>query len=217
MNIKELNVKSIIRKYVFVQENTCLVCFNEAITDENNICEVCKTSLERIDRVARSRYIDSIKSAFAYDGLIKQAIKRMKYDGRKYIAKALASFLEAEKSWNIDFVIFVPTTQKKKHERGYNQSEELARWFCAENGFQMRDDILIKIRQTDSQTKLTREQRKANLRGAFKVVQRVKGLSLLLIDDVVTTGSTVEECARILKIAGAKRVYVLTVALTENA
>lgn len=201
---------------MFPQKHTCLLCFREAVTDENNVCEVCMASLEPFDTVIKIGDIDGMKAAFIYDGVIKQAIMNFKYNGRKYIAKPLAQFMEADDRWNIDFVTFVPITEKKKRKRGYNQSEELARHFCNRTGLQLRGDILTKVRDTDSQTKLTREQRRANLKGAFKAMERIKGLSVLLIDDVITTGSTALECAHMLKRAGAKRVYVLAVAATEK-
>ncbi|MBQ2661867.1 MAG: ComF family protein [Clostridia bacterium] len=171
---------------------------------------------EPFDTVIKIGDIDGMTAAFVYDGVIKQAIMNFKYNGRKYIAKPLALFMEADDRWNIDFVTFVPITQNRRLKRGYNQSEELARHFCDRTGLQLRGNILTKVRDTDSQTKLTREERRANLKGAFKATQRVNGFSVLLIDDVITTGSTALECAHTLKRAGAKRVYVLAVAASEK-
>jgi ComF family protein len=114
-------------------------------------------------------------------------------------------------------VVPVPLWPGKRRARGFNQAEEIVRAFwrsCASSSIQLCATILIRSRETSSQTGLTRRQRQANLRGAFAVVkpQRLQGKSILLVDDVMTTGATAGECSRVLLRAGAKQVYVATVA-----
>jgi ComF family protein len=121
-------------------------------------------------------------------------------------------------------VIPVPLWPGKRHARGFNQAEEIARAFVrAQQGvrvqrgpasIQLETSSLVRKRDTASQTGLTRKQRRANVKGAFAVVrkEKIQGRNILLVDDVMTTGVTAAECARVLVRAGAKEVFVATVA-----
>jgi ComF family protein len=114
-------------------------------------------------------------------------------------------------------VVPVPLWSGKRSARGFNQAEAIARSFLAlqsSSSIQLDTAILVRTRETASQTGLTRHQRRANVRGAFAVVrpEKIKGRSILIVDDVMTTGTTAGECARVLRRAGAKEVFVATVA-----
>ncbi|HEY1526528.1 MAG TPA: ComF family protein [Candidatus Angelobacter sp.] len=114
-------------------------------------------------------------------------------------------------------VIPVPLWAGKRQTRGFNQAEMIARAFLAfqsSSSIQLDMSILARTRETASQTGLTRHQRRANVRGAFAVLrpEKIKGRSILIVDDVMTTGTTAGECARVLRRAGAKEVFVATVA-----
>ena len=112
----------------------------------------------------------------------------------------------------------VPLHASKRGERGFNQAELIARAAKKRlpERFEIADGLLKRERPTHSQVGLTREERVANMRGAFRVTdpQRVKGRTVIVVDDVMTTGTTVSECARVLKKAGAERVSAATVART---
>ena len=118
----------------------------------------------------------------------------------------------------VDAVLIpVPLWPGKRQARGFNQAEAIARALCGlkpSSGIQLDTSSLLRTRETASQTGLTRKQRRANVRGAFAVknAERIRGRSVLLVDDVMTTGTTVNECARVLLRAGAKEVFVATVA-----
>jgi ComF family protein len=117
-------------------------------------------------------------------------------------------------------VVPVPLHARKRAQRGFNQSELIARAALKQlnrpERFQISVSALIRRRETESQIGLTRHQRRENLRGAFKVADPTQILkrNVLLVDDVFTTGTTVSECATVLRRAGANRVYVATVART---
>ena len=105
--------------------------------------------------------------------------------------------------------------EKEEKERGYNQSELLAKEVGLRTGLSVFDN-LKKVKETDRQKKLTAKERRENLKGVFDVVRadEIKGKNVLVIDDVYTTGATINECARVLKRAGARKVYSITAAQT---
>ena len=114
-------------------------------------------------------------------------------------------------------VIPVPLFKGKRRARGFNQAEQIAKAFvscCEASSIQLDTASLVRIRETASQTGLTRHQRRANLRGAFAIAraERLRGRTVLLVDDVMTTGTTAAECTRVLLRAGASQVIVATVA-----
>jgi ComF family protein len=120
-------------------------------------------------------------------------------------------------------VVPVPLHERKLRQRGFNQSEVIARAALklkpAGGQFTLAADILVRKRETQSQIGLTRHQRRENMRGAFAVInpQALQEREILLVDDVFTTGTTASECSRVLRRAGAKRVWVATVARTLKA
>lgn len=117
-----------------------------------------------------------------------------------------------------DHIVPVPLHPKKLRQRGFNQALLLARSFFPGERKKIRSDILVKIRETESQTGLSGTERRKNLRNAFQVKNSgaVSGKKLLLVDDVYTTGTTVRECARMLMKAGAVNVDVLTLARVKE-
>jgi len=156
-----------------------------------------------------------------YEGALRDLIHLFKYQHVKSAASLLGNFLNralAETALPVDLlVVAVPLAKTRRRDRGFNQAEEIARAFVRRRrsaGIELNTASLVRTRDTASQTGLTRHQRRLNLRGAFAVTQpeRIKGRSILLVDDVMTTGTTAGECARVLLRAGAKKVFVATVA-----
>ena len=154
-----------------------------------------------------------IRAAFVFNTPSRALVHALKYAHADYTAnemgeKMLAHFTEHAALAEADLIIPVPLHPKKKRARGYNQSELLARVFAAGIGLPLDTASLVRVRDTISQTTLGRQGRLQNMLGTFacRYPNRVKGKSILLIDDVATTGATLEGCARALKQAGAKRV-----------
>ncbi len=109
-------------------------------------------------------------------------------------------------------IIAVPLSRKKQFKRGYNQSELIAKIIAKKSKIPYRKNILIKQKHNITQSNLNRKQRFENVKNVFKVTNDLKNKKILLIDDIYTTGATVNECARVLKKAGASEVVVYTVA-----
>lgn len=161
-----------------------------------------------------------------YDGGLRDLIHLLKYQqvrpaaailGRM-LAETIASHESGLPSGPVA-VIAVPLHARKRAQRGFNQSEVIARAALKQlpsERFQILSGVLVRRRETESQIGLTRHQRRENLRGAFFVInpQQLANRDVLLVDDVYTTGTTASECSRVLRRAGAKRVWVATVART---
>jgi ComF family protein len=158
-----------------------------------------------------------------YAGTLRDLIHLLKYDNVLPAAPVLGEKL-AEAITQLQFdrddpplLVPVPLHKSKRSERGFNQADLIVRAAAKHlpPGFEIAP-VLKRQRATHSQVGLTREERIANLRDAFRVIapERVKGRTVIVVDDVMTTGSTVSECARVLKKAGAERVWAATVART---
>lgn len=157
------------------------------------------------------------RSVGPYENNYKIAIKILKFLCRSYVGVRMGKMMgEVVKNepryWPLDLVAPVPISQANLMHRGFNQSEILARHTARTVGLVMIPDLLARIKDTPSQRELTKQEREENLKCAFEVrnPDRVKGRSVLLVDDVYTTGSTVKECAQVLLDSGASRVAVIT-------
>ena len=153
---------------------------------------------------------------------VQAIIHHFKYNHRTYLAKKIATFMaEKMKSLtnvvDIDLLIPVPLHKKRLKNRGYNQSHLLCQSISSYTSIPLDVSSLIRIKNTKSQTKLNMEQRMENVAGAFQVTNRTKivGKKILLVDDVITTGSTINACAEQLAVNGAQKIYALSAAKVE--
>ena len=174
----------------------------------------------------RSFAFDCAVSAVRHDGPVRELIVRFKYRGERYLRRALVGWLaEALLDPRIsgrpaDALVPVPLHPRRRRERGYNQTEECCRLLGRRADLPVWP-VLRRARYTGTQTQLSREERAKNLSGAFGLVngwraqrwrRRIEGADLLLVDDVFTSGATVDACARTLLAAGAASVRVITIA-----
>jgi ComF family protein len=163
------------------------------------------------------RHFSRARAVFLYQEPLKKVIHRFKYQGKTDCLPSFARFagnlpqLAGEE--RPDWIVPVPLHPTRLRERGFNQSLLLARAFFPKDR-RIIPDLLVRLRPTEPQTTFNGAARRANLKNAFAVLQphRLAGKKILLIDDVYTTGTTVNECARVLKKAGAAEVAVLTLA-----
>ena len=159
------------------------------------------------------------RSAVRYEGGVGEALRALKYESAMWIAQDLAELLfacvQAEYSEaEFDLITSVPLFSPRRRERGFNQSALLGEALGRRLGLPFREGLLRRIHPTVSQTGLTAPQRAANVLGAFRIglFRRPAGKKILLVDDVMTTGATVNACSKALKQGGAASVHVVTVA-----
>lgn len=149
-----------------------------------------------------------------YEGIFRELILRYKYGGHVNLARFLAGILPAPEKLKEDAPVLVPVPEDPGRKREYSPARELCRFYARKHGIPMKWKILKKIRTTPPQAGLSFSGRLNNLSGAFRVDSKgIAGRTVILVDDVVTTGSTVRACARSLKRAGAK-VHVIALART---
>ncbi|HEU5194969.1 MAG TPA: ComF family protein [Methylomirabilota bacterium] len=160
---------------------------------------------------------DWARAAAAYEGVARDALHAFKFHGKRALARPLGALLLEQ--WGgalagagIDALVPVPLGRARERERGFNQSALVAERVAVGLGVPLRPRWLARARATRPQTDLGAAERRANVRGAFAADTAVAGRHVALVDDVLTTGATAAECARMLRSAGAERVGVLTVA-----
>ncbi len=162
---------------------------------------------------------DAARSAVLYAGVVRERVHRLKFGGRLHWVPALAALMtqsidQKDPVTDVDVIVPVPLHDQRLRQRGFNQSGLIAREFGRHHSIPIGFGALIRHRATQPQTRLGRRERLQNVRGAFTVARpdAVRNRAVLLVDDVLTTGTTLSECAKVLKRAGAHRVYALTVA-----
>ena len=182
---------------------------------QDAVCGLCQR--------ARPSYVRAVACG-PYEGVLRDLVHLLKYDRvesaagilGKQLAMALVSVLAEVDDKAI--LVPVPLHATKLRQRGFNQAERIARATarCMGGAIELNTGILVRRRATESQTGLTRHQRRKNIRGAFEVkadrLRHMADKNIIIVDDVFTTGTTAEECARVLLGAGAKHVWIATVA-----
>lgn len=189
----------------------CTKCGRQMETDTPELCGEC---------AQRRRHFDSARSACVYDAVLKECLHKFKYNGDLAFSRLFSDLICEFADSNIDFdwadfLVPVPLYHAKERERSFNQSEYLAKALSHRFNVNVLTGNLYRIRPGTPQAQLShKEERMRNPEGAFmvKVPEQFKGSYVILIDDVFTTGATADECARILKQAGARKVDVLTLA-----
>ncbi len=191
----------------------CPFCFQSRVVLDGKTCGFCR----------RSKKLTGLYSAVSYNNfIVKKMINQFKYEPYiKELSKPLSSLIivhliNLNKTLNLfDFVLVpIPLHKKKLKQRGFNQAEEIAKELSENLKLPAFNDILIKTKRTPSQVELEKEEREKNIKNVFlcRKPELVKNKKILLVDDIFTTGSTMEECALTLKRAGAKEIWGIVVA-----
>ncbi len=198
------------------------------------ICPICADGLEGLDGpyclicaapgvsgtcrwcLQDPKAFESLRSPYRFEGPVRDAIHALKYRGIRVAAEPLADLLIGYLQRNpvsADVLVPVPLHSRRLRSRGYNQSALLGSRVAARLGLPLREDLLVRTSDSRPQVETRdREARRANVLGNFHCPGGAQGMTVLLIDDVATTGSTLSECARALKAAGASAVRALTLA-----
>lgn len=208
----------------FLFPKVCGICGKKI--NKNNTCEKCsnilKYTLEKELCVRNlSSYVDKLVSLFLYKDIVRTRILDFKFGSKAYISNSFAEFMcLAVKKCEVqaDVVIPVPIHRKRMMERGYNQSKLLSRFVAKKLGIKHSARALIKHKNNLMQSTLDEESRKKNVISVYNIRSNktIIGRKVLLIDDIYTTGATVNECAKVLKQNGAKEVIALTIAYARR-
>jgi ComF family protein len=159
---------------------------------------------------------DWARAGAEYQGVVRDAIHALKFEGRRALARPLAALVLEQAGGQGDpagaVLVPVPLGHARERERGFNQAALVAERLAAGLRLPVRPGWLARVRATAPQSDLGAAERRANVRGAFAAAPAVAGRSVIVVDDVLTTGATAAECTRALRAAGAARVGVLAVA-----
>lgn len=193
----------------FVQN--CSVC--NAETERGVFCPACRSSELLLEAMPGLLKLDGAVMGYKYSGALKEMLHKLKFEGESKFLQPLAEeavFLaQAYGESGFDMVISVPTDAARRKQRGFDIPESIFAGALAVKGA-WQPQVLVRIKATAPQYGLTPDKRRSNVRGCFAVQGNVRGAKILLVDDILTTGATLNEAAKTLKQAGAKSVYALT-------
>ncbi len=238
--MKYLNkTKDILLELIY--PNRCIVC-NEVIEfmTDRRLCPECKDKVKPItgrvcdicgvpiisnnicsDCRGAKLYFKKVYPAYEYKDEIRKIVHNIKFHDHpqyiKYFADILCGYAKSRGFENADTVTYVPMHPKKQKIRGYNQGEILAKEI-AKRGMGEFKQLLEKVIDTKNQHDISKEERRKNLKGAFKAIntEYIVGKKILLVDDIYTTGTTVNECAKTLIKAGAESVEIICIAIVNK-
>ncbi|KAF0151733.1 MAG: putative amidophosphoribosyltransferase [Ignavibacteria bacterium] len=212
----------------------CAACKIKLSCTERFVCPSCiskiqKASQERIEHEFQRKFLSSqiiagFHSAFVFESEkeLQTILHLLKYNGKFLLGKFLGEIAAAEtiakiKLWSADLILPVPLHSLKKAERGYNQSDFICKGISKVLKIPYKAKIIKRTRFTLSQTTMTLEERKQNVHEAFEIKRKkdIAGKRIIIVDDVITTGATITECARVLKENGAEEIFAFSVAIAD--
>ncbi|WP_460977001.1 ComF family protein [Spirosoma knui] len=216
----------------------CLGCRQSLRSNEKILCTTCRINLPEtgqhrepydqnlLNKLAGKVPVRFIASYlhFSKGGVVQKIVHQVKYRGQKEAVKEIASWYghqlktESQLTKDIDVIIGVPLHKTRLQQRGYNQADWIAQGLSEALEIPMRTDVLLRLKFNASQTRKNRIERWENVKTVFAVADQneVKGKNVVLVDDVLTTGATIEACAIELLRAGCRSVGVLTIAATKH-
>ena len=201
----------------------CVLCGKILKKEESDLCRFCRTDAPAYpNRKSKLQFLDSFAAVWYYEGSVRKSLLRYKfYNARSFAGsygRLLAMKLLEEYPEGFDILTWVPVSRLRRFRRGYDQVELLARAVGKELGM-TPVPLLKKVRHNRPQSGIHgAAQRRANVLGAYRELDReaITGKKILLLDDILTTGATAGECARVLKTAGAKEVHCAAVAAARK-
>ncbi len=216
----------------FLLPRFCPCCGRKLQSSEPPVCGQCLSRIKKADperissefnrKFAHKEIITSFTSCFVFekDKELQQIIHSLKY-GRKFLLGILLGELLGQKlrrdfsGYKIDMVVPVPLHHLRKAERQFNQSYYVAKGVSKAAGLIIKGGLVKRTRYTESQTTMKISERERNVKNAFRSKRKLHGESILLVDDVITTGATIHECGKALLDAGAGKVYAASAAIAD--
>ena len=204
----------------FLFPPACSVCGK---IDKNWLCSKCESRVQRLEKSKliniEDRKYEKMLYIFKYESLVRKLILRYKFSNKAYLNHFFVNIIVKNQANSkllkkYDLIIPVPMHKKKMQKRGYNQTELIANELSSFLGIPTKNDILTKVVNTTTQSKLSGKARQSNIQHAFFIKNdiEVEDKKIILLDDISTTGATSEECSRVLKNSGAKEILVLILA-----
>ena len=201
----------------------CVLCGDLLRSGEQDLCKECRSEAHLFPNGKRKlQFLDSFAAVWYYEGSIRRSMLRFKFYGRRSHAvsygRLLAMELTKEFPDGFDVLTWIPVSSGRRLRRGYDQVELIAKAAARELGMEATP-TLRKIRSNPPQSRITGEaQRRANVLGVYRVLQDadIRGKTVVLLDDILTTGATMGEAARMLRTAGAEQVHGAAVAAVKK-
>lgn len=198
--------------FLFGGLHRCCLCERESVIGAEGLCDVCREKLRLCIAPTPPPSLDGLTAGIQYNRHTATAFYRFKAKEQRYLGSFFAQYMSIPSQWQGEMLVPVPLHPLREITRGFNQSYELALYLSSAYGIPVCAPLLKKVRITLDQKNLSIEKRTRNLRRSFKAAPEAAGRRIILVDDVVTTGSTLSACAQALKKAGAVKVYAVTAA-----
>ncbi len=212
----------LIKNLIYPSLGLCLIC-KEEDKSGRHMCIACRENLEIVNGEIElySPYIKNAYYSVFYNRFIREVIKDYKFKGKNYLYKALAELMiDTIRQYDLkaDILIYIPIHRRKEAIRGYNQAALLALYISKSLNMPLIESNLIKYKSTKDQSHSDKYDRSRNLVDSFKILKpfEVRDKEILLIDDIVTTGATMEEASKVLIESGAKKVSGLAITSSTN-
>ena len=195
-----------------IQEPRCKKCGKPIRKETEEYCYDCKRT---------EHYYEWGRSLWIHKEPVNEAIYAFKYKNKRIYGKIFARELamvygKCLKEENVELIIPIPLHKSRRRERGYNQTEILAKYLSEYTGIEVDQTSLVRNKRTSPQKHYNDKERKKNIRHAFTLKKEIHAKSVLLIDDIYTTGSTIDEAARMLKKSGVINICFLTISVGQG-
>lgn len=199
-------------KYPLIREPRCMKCGKPIQKETEEYCYDCSRT---------EHHYEWGRSLWVHKEPVNEAIYAFKYKNRRTygeifareLAKVYGGFLQKQR---VELILPIPLHKSRRRERGYNQTEILAKYLGEYTGIEVDSTSLVRMKKTSPQKRNNDKERKKNIRNAFALKKKINAENVVLIDDIYTTGSTLDEAARILKKSGVTNVYFLTISVGQG-
>ena len=193
--------------------------------NQNFLCQKCNNTLKNQAKFnvenfqKKEKYFKELLYIFKYEGIIRKTILKYKFQEGSYLYKTFVNFILKNQKFfefikSYDTIVPVPISKKRYNERGYNQSYLIAKEISKKTKLELQNRCIIKRKNVIEQSKLNKEKREKNIKGVYEIIDKenLQNKRIILVDDIYTTGNTVNECCRILQKAQPKSISVIVIA-----